>query len=132
MGFSYRSFSNGAEIARYLEHYRPDVFITGLKFFRVHPEDERQFLLNSTGRAKWRRANRTRTPGDRREGSKGRYASRMERLERVNPKKAAKIRADNAARSRVKYMEKRNDPKYMEAARKRALESYRRNRKPAK
>jgi hypothetical protein len=127
MGMSYRSFGNGAEIARYLEHYKPDVFITGLKFFRMHPEDERQFIIGRTAREKYRRAHRT--PGDRREGSKGQYARRMERLERTNPKKAEKIRKENAARSRALYEKQKTNPEYMEKARKRALESYRRRKK---
>jgi hypothetical protein len=127
MGMSYRSFGNGAEIARYLEHYKPDVFITGLKFFRMHPEDEHEFIYSRTRREKYRRAHKT--PGDRRQNTKGAYASRMERLDRTNPKKASKIRAENAARSRAKYEEQKKDKEYMERARKRALESYRRRKK---
>lgn len=127
MGMSYRSFGSGAEIARYLEHYRPDVFITGLKFFRLHPEDERQFILSNRKRAEYRRQHRTRQ--DRREGSQGVYARRMERLEKINPKKAAKVRAENAARSRARYEKDKERPEYMEKARKRALESYRRRKK---
>ena len=90
MGMSYRSFGNGKEIAEYLQHYKPDVFITGLKFFRMHPEEQHLFIQGPQARARYKRAHRT--PGDRREGSKGYYARRMERLEKVNPKKAAKIR----------------------------------------
>lgn len=127
MGMSYRSFGNGKEIARYLEHYKPDVFITGLKFFRMHPEDENQFILSVEARKHYKRNHRTQQ--DRRSGSKGQYARRMERLEMLNPKKAAKVRAENNARQREMYREKKKDPAYMEAARKRALESYYRRKK---
>lgn len=127
MGMSYRSFGNGSEIARYLEHYKPDVFITGLKFFRMHPEDERQFIYSRDARQRYRKSHRT--PGDRREGSKGQYARRMERLEMLNPKKAARVRAEHNAKQRERYQEQRKDAGYMEAARKRALESYRRRKK---
>lgn len=127
MGMSYRTFGNGREIAEYLQHYKPDVFITGLKFFRLHPEDTHEFILPIRRRHEWRK--RHRTVQDRREGSQGVYARRMARLDEVNPKKAAKIRKENAARARARYEADKAKPGYMEKARKRALESYYRRRK---
>lgn len=130
VGMSYRSFSNGQEIRKYLQHYRPDVFIAGLKFFRLHPEDERQFIIG--------KQQRDRITGPRKSGQryddKGNiiYRSKrgyMERLEKRNPKKAAQVREASRVRSKERYQEQKNDPAYMERARKRALKSYENRRK---
>jgi hypothetical protein len=128
---SYRAFITSDSMRKYLEHYKQDDQIKALKIFRLLPSDVTHFIKGIEYRKKQRRAN-AQTVQDRRSKWKSNYAARMEKLERVNPQRAAKIRKENAekaARQREKLMK---DPAkfaaYKEKSRKRALEYYHRNK----
>jgi len=124
---SYRAFMSTAQMRKYFEHYKQDLLMTSVKLFRLHPSDTTTFIKGPGYRAKQRKAN-AQTVQDRRSGIKSRYAARMEKLEKVNPKKAERIRRENrekASKQREKLM---SDPvkfaDYKERSRKRALAYY--------
>ena len=128
VGMSWRSFSDGNEIANYLRHYKPDIFVKGIKFFRLHPEDEPQFIVSQKRRDDWRKK-QTGMIRDKRGNLVRKKSTRLDDLARINPRKAEKIRAHNRKQARKQYEKKKNDPIYMMNARERARESYERRKK---
>lgn len=124
---SYRAFYDAATMRKYLEHYKQDEMIKALRLFRLHPEDQRKFILGRTERERIKKA-KGKHVSDRRESGRSRYAERMARLEKNSPAKYARVKAEEKERSRLKYEKKKSSPEFVSKSRKAALERYHRTK----
>ena len=127
-GMSWRGYFSSKDMAEKFRHYKPDIFVVGLKFFRLHPEDQSKFILDEKGRNSWRKK-QSGMRQDARGNIVRKKSTRLDDLARINPRKAEKIRAHNREQARKQYEKKKNDPIYMMKARERARESYERRKR---
>jgi len=115
---SYRAFLDTDTMRKYLEHYKQDEKIRAVKVYRLHPSDVSTFIKGREYRERMKRQTRTRTVQDRRAPTgKRTYSERMERLEKVAPNRAAKVREKAAKKSVEQRAKLLSDPAKLEAYR---------------
>lgn len=127
---SKRAFLDAKQMRQYLEHYKQDEVMKALKIFRLHPEDQEKFISYERVSVKRPREGRQDARGDYRRAT---YAEKMARMERNSPGKYNRIKREQAEKHQRRIEKLKSEGRYEDyasAARKRALESWRRRNPP--
>lgn len=119
---SHKGFHSAEQMREYLKYYDPEKTIKGIKFYRLRREDHDMFILGPQRRAKLNPKNFVKR------GRSGEGESRIQRLDRLNPTKAAKVRKKWAEKAQTKREKIAANPAKYEAEKAKARERMRRNR----
>jgi hypothetical protein len=118
---SFKAFQTTDQMRDWLQHYNPELSMSALKFYRLLREDHDLFILGEQRRAKLKPKNIIRKRSDERE-------SYINRLDRLNPTKADRLRKKWREKAAKKQEAITADPAKHEAAKARARERMRAKR----